>query len=136
MNIILNMNSALEYMANLHPTLANDYRTPDGQHSEICGLIAVDIAKRLLAEDKFPYIAKVQGNLVDRINRASITPKPFNGRISWGVHQVCCEDGLAYDPMISPEPVAIDDYCQMAFEGEVEMDVLVAQDKIREFVER
>jgi len=34
------------------------------------------------------------------------------------------------------EPVAIDDYCAMAFEGEVEMDVLVAQDRIREFVER
>jgi hypothetical protein len=130
------MNSALEYMANLYPTLANDYRTPDGKHSESCGCIAVDIAKRLLAEDKVPYIARVQGKLIDTINRHSITPKPFNGRISWGAHQVCCEDGLVYDPMVAPKPVAIDDYCKMTFEGEVEMDVLVAQDRIREFVER
>ena len=130
------MNSALEFMANLHPTLANDYRTPDEQYSESCGCIAVDIAKRLLAEDKLPYIAKVQGKLVDSINRHSITPKPFERRISWGAHQVCCENGLAYDPMISTEPVALDDYCEMAFEGEVEMDVLVAQDRIREFVQR
>jgi len=130
------MNSSLEYMANLHPTLANDYRTPDGQYSESCGLIAVDIAERLLAEDKSPYIARVQGKLVDSINRNSIAPKPFEGRISWGAHQVCCENGLAYDPMVDTKPVAIDDYLGIAFEGEVEMDVLVAQDKIKEFVER
>jgi hypothetical protein len=130
------MNSALEYMANLHPTLANDYKTPDGKHSESCGLIAADIAERLLTEDKVSYIARVQGKLVDSINRASIVPKPFQGRISWGAHQVCCENGLAYDPMIAPKPVAIDIYCEMAFEGEVEMDVLIAQDRVREFVER
>ena len=40
------MNSALEYMANLHPTLINDYSTPDGQYSESSGLIAIDIAKK------------------------------------------------------------------------------------------
>ena len=38
--------------------------------------------------------------------------------------------------MVSPEPVTIDDYCKIAFEGEVEMDVLIAQNKIQEFVER
>ena len=61
------MDSALEYMANLHPTLANDYITSDGKYSESCGCIAVDIVKRLLAEDKVPYIARFKLKLTYRI---------------------------------------------------------------------
>ena len=130
------MNQALEYMANLHSTLANDYKTSDGNHGENCTHIALDIAERLLAEGKAPYVAGIQGKLIDSINRDEIFPKLFEGRISWGKHQVCCDNGLAYDPMIASEPVAIDDYCKMAFEGEVEMDVLIAQNEIIEFIER
>jgi len=130
------MELTLEYMADLHKTLINDYRTPDGNHSESCGCIAVDIAKRLLAEGKVPYIAKIQGKLIDKMNRQPIVPKPFDRRVSWGAHQVCCENGLAYDPMISSEPVSIGNYCERAFEGEVEMDTLVTQDQIREFTKR
>ncbi|MGV8142149.1 MAG: hypothetical protein ACP5NS_00765 [Candidatus Pacearchaeota archaeon] len=130
------MTSALEYLARLHLTVTNDYRTPNGQYSESCGLIATDIAKRLLAENKTPYIVIVRGKLVDSANRKPIVPKPFGGRISWGAHQVCCEKGLAYDPMVGSKPVATRDYCEIAFKGEVEMDVLITEDTIREFVGR
>jgi hypothetical protein len=130
------METALKYMAKKHATLANNYRTPDGKHSESCGCIAVDIAKILLTENRLPYIARVWGRLVDNVNRTSIIPRPFGGRISWGVHQVCCEGGSVYDPMIGIVPVAIDNYCKKAFRGEVEMGVLVNQAEIREFVRR
>ena len=130
------MNSALEYMTNLRPTLVNEYRTPDRRYSESCALIAVDIAKRLLAENKTPYIAVVRGKLIDSINRADIIPKPFQGRILWGAHLLCCENGLAYDPMVDSKPLAINNYCTTAFEGEVDMNIIVAQEQIKEFVKR
>jgi hypothetical protein len=130
------MESALEYMANIHPTLANDYRTPDGKYSESCGCIAVNIARKLFAEGKNPFILRIRGELIDSINRKTITPKTFNGRISWGAHQVCCEGGLAYDPMVSPESIDLDNYCKIAFQENVCTDILVKQEDIKEFISR
>lgn len=118
------MNSTLEYMSNLNLTLVEDYRTPDKKNFESCAIIAEDIAERLLSEGKFPYIIKIQGKLIDSINRELIIPKPFEGRVSWIAHLVCCENNLVYDPMVSSEPVKMDDYFKMAFEDEVEMNVL------------
>ncbi|MDO8516885.1 MAG: hypothetical protein Q7S33_02060 [Nanoarchaeota archaeon] len=130
------MESILEYMASKHQTLANDYKTPDGNYSESCGLIAIHIAKILSNEGKKPSILVVEGRLIDKFNRETITPRLYQGRIKWGAHQVCYSNGLVYDPMVEDKPVAIDDYCQEAFSGKVEMNVLVPQERINSFLKR
>lgn len=130
------MDSALEYMANLHQTLINDYRIPDGRYCESCGGIALDIAEKLLAEGKSPEIVSIRGKFVDGMNRSPIIPIPFEGRITWGAHMVYCDNNLAYDPMISREPVAVGDYCHLAFEGEVDMEVEYNQDETKELIQK
>jgi hypothetical protein len=131
------MESLLDYIANKQKTLVNDYRTPDNQYSESCGFIAIHIAKILLAEGKNPHIMLIRGKVIDSIgNRESIIPKPYNGRIMWEAHQVCCVDGNAYDPMISREPLAISDYSRMAFTGDIDMEILIGQDEIRALINR
>lgn len=130
------MDQIAEYMAKKHRTLADDYRTPDGRYRESCAAIAIDIAERFLAEGKNPNITIIRGRFVDAFNREAISPRPYQGRITWGVHQVCGLDNLVYDPMISPEPVAVKDYCQLAFLGRVEIEVVVPPEKVRDFVTR
>jgi len=128
------METALEYMANLHPSLANDYKTPNGAYKESCSGIAINLAKRLLDEGKIPYIAEIHGKFIDDANRKPIVPKQYNGRISWGAHQICCVDNLVYDPMISPKPITLDEYFQVAFEDEIEMEVLMNRDRVRKCI--
>lgn len=116
-------------MANKSLELTNDY-------SDSCTMVAVEIAERLLSKGKIPSILKIQGNLVDNVNTAPITPKRFGGRIIWGAHIVCSENGFIYDPMIGKKPVCLEDYCKIAFEGEVEMEISIGPDKIKEFIGR
>jgi hypothetical protein len=131
------MESALEYIANKQRTLINNYRTPDNQYAESCCLIALDIAERLLEEGKTPHIILIRGKVIDSIgNRQSIIPKPYDGRVTWGAHQVCCVNGIAYDPMISKEPISIKNYANMAFFGDVDIEIVIGRDKIREFINR
>jgi len=127
------MTTSLEYMNNLYPALSKDYKTEDGKYNESCYCIAINIAKRLLDEGKSPYIIKIYGKLKDGVNREAIIPKPFNGRVIWGAHQICCENNLAYDPMISPEPVSLDDYFKIAFEGNVEKKISMPQERMSKF---
>src|SRR3989339_32184 len=83
----------LEYLQSKHGTIINDYQTPDGNYGESCTLIAVDIAKMFLQEGKKPYIIMVRPEA-----NKTLKPGMYNGRVSWGAHQVCCCDGKAYDP--------------------------------------
>jgi hypothetical protein len=140
------METALEYMEIKHPTLTKlhrisngdilGYRTPDGDYYESCDHIAKEIARRLLNEGKLPWIIEIHGKFDDEYNRKLITPKPFGDILGWGNHKICCESGWAYDPMVGIGPVAIDRYREIAFEGDVEMEILIEQDRIREFIDR
>ena len=130
------MESTLEYLANMYPVLGNDYRTPDGKHSNSCCHIAVEIAKRLIFEGKSPYIIGIEGEELGNGNREVIVPKRYNGRIEWGAHQVCCEGILAYDPMVDSKPVLLLDYCEIAFKDKSDFEILVPSEKIVEFVHR
>lgn len=130
------METIPDYLARKHRTLINDYKGSDSQHSESCGSIAIEIAQRLLAEGKMPYIARIRGKVLDGIgNREGLVPRIYEGRVEWGAHQLACANNTAYDPMLG-KSVSIDDYCSIAFEGEVEMDILVPPDRIKEFIER
>jgi len=112
----------LEYMVSKHTTLTNDYKTPDEQSPEYCVSIAEQIFLLLTAQRKSPYIAKVHNKISDGKNLKNITPKAFNGRVKWGEHHVCCDGKLVYDPMVSAEPVRLEDYLKNAFEEEIKLD--------------
>jgi hypothetical protein len=128
------MNSTLEYLAEKHQTLKDDYKTPDKRNGESCSIIAVNVAKRLVAEGKTPCIMVVRGEIIDGSgNRKTITPKIYKGRVEWGMHQVCCSEGFAYDPILG-QSVLVEDYCQKAFEDKAELDILIGQNEIKEFI--
>ncbi|MCH8004405.1 MAG: hypothetical protein IH934_07300 [Nanoarchaeota archaeon] len=129
------MESTLEFLTSKHATLINDYKTPDGRFNEGCGTIAKRVARRLLIEGKTPYIIEIQGRIKDiGGNRERLTPIPYSGRISWGCHLVCCADGVAYNPMLG-EPLPIEQYCQRAFEEDVDIFNCVSESRIEEYIE-
>ena len=76
--------TVLDYLCNKHSTIANDYRAPDGRYSEHCGLIAIDIAKLLLAAGRQPYIAKVSEDVREGsvIRSKTLTPTIENCNIN------------------------------------------------------
>ncbi len=128
--------SVLSYLAEKNRTLINDYKTPDGNYAESCGLIAIDIARLLLKEAKQPSIMSVNGKRVDNpaiIANEPLVPVQYNGRVKWGGHTVCVCDGLVYDPMIG-KPVSIEQYAHEAFGAEIEMKITVTEDRISDFV--
>jgi hypothetical protein len=128
--------SVLEYLKEMGLNLKNDYRTKDGKYIESCSLIAADIAKLLLAENMSPYLMSIRGQKKDDgINRTSLVPKAYDGRVTWGAHVVCCVDGLVLDPMIG-EPKTIDEYSRMAFENQAECKIEIPTEKIEEFISR
>lgn len=129
--------AVLEYLKNKHTTIVNDYRTPDGLWSEHCGLIAVDIAKLLLDDGRQPCIAEVFEDVHTGhfLHRKELLPKIFDGRISWGAHQVCCCDGQAFDPIIG-NPIPVERYTEAVFGEDINIKVIVPYEKIEEFVSR
>ncbi|MBL7100765.1 MAG: hypothetical protein ISS23_02300 [Nanoarchaeota archaeon] len=131
------MESALEYMARKHVTLINDYRTPCGNYSESCGIIAIELAERLLSEGKEPYIMKVAEDVFSSgfITCKVLKPLTYEGRIRWGAHQVCCWDGKVYDPILD-KPVSLKDYFKLVFGEEVEISVLIPSNEINEYISR
>ena len=124
-------NSVLNYLVEKNKTLINDYHTPDGNYSESCSLIAVDIAKILLNEGKKSEIVFITGKNANE----SLGPKQYNGRVSWGGHVVCVCEGMIYDPMIG-KPLLIEEYINEAFDSEIKMETIVTKNKIEEFVRR
>ena len=126
----------LKYLADKNRTLINDYRTPDSNYAESCGLIAVDIARMLLQEGKKPSIFSVRGKRVADpgiIANEPLVPVQYGGRVRWGGHTVCVCEGLVYDPMFS-EPISVEMYAHEAFGTDIEMKTTVAEDKIADFV--
>ena len=129
--------TVLDYICNKHSTIANDYRAPDGRYSEHCGLIAIDIAKLLLAAGRQPYIAKVSEDVREGsvIRSKTLTPTIYEGRVTWGAHQVCCCNDQAFDPMLD-RPIAINDYTKTIFGEDIKMEILIPHEQIEEFINR
>ena len=121
-------------MADKNNTILNDYRTPDEQHSEHCGLIAADLAKLFIASGKEPYIMKVSEDLHE-IHFKSLEPLVYEGRVSWGAHQVCCYEDKAFDPIVG-KPINISQYTQTVFGESINMEILIPKNQIKEFFSR
>lgn len=128
----------LNYLAEKHQTLNNDYRTPDGEYAESCGLIAAEVAGMLLAEGKKSKIVSIIGKRISNphINaNEMLKPLQYEGRVAWGSHLVCMYADTVYDPMIG-RPMPIQEYLSQAFGQEIEMEVVVEEEEIEEFVKR
>ena len=123
-----------DYLAKKYGLLVNDYR--DGQYSEHCGLIAMDIARLLLEEGGKPSLYVISGKKIDSVrNTKTLVPKRYEGRVTWGGHTVCESSGLVYDPL-HKTPVAFNEYLQTTFTEPVEAKVFVQNDRIQEFLNR
>jgi len=118
-----------DYMKEKNRTLADDYKNPDGYFSDSCIDIAKNIARILIEEDKKPCIITITGK------QAPLHPAPYEGRLSWATHIVCTCDGLVYDPMVG-EPQPIKEYLEKNFGIEVDIQIMVSEEKMREFTDR
>ena len=99
-------------------------------------MVASDIAERLLAEGRMPHITRFRGKPYGD-NHKSLVPQVYKGRISFGIHLVACVDGQAYDPMIGVKPVPVEEYGKISFGAQEDnMDVVISEEKIQEFVDR
>lgn len=129
--------TVLDYIRDKHSTIKNDYKTPDGRYSEHCGLIAIDIAKLLIAAGRQPYIAKISEDVREGelIHSKTLKPTIYEGRVTWGAHQVCCCDGQVFDPILDM-PIAIAEYAKEVFGEDIKMSVLIPHEQIEEFINK
>jgi len=129
--------TVLEYLASKKVTILNDYKTPSGQHSEHCGLIANALAKLLIEAGKEPYIMLVTEDVHKNgfVYTKDLEPLIYNGNVSWGSHLVCCCENVAFDPMIG-NPVNIDQYTQIVFGELIHMGIAVSKDKLKELLNK
>lgn len=124
-----------DYLIKKHETLKDNY-TDSKDLAESCSLIAVDLARLLLKEGRRPHIAQVWGKTIKGgINRKPLVPKLYGGRISWGGHIVCCEKDIVYDPLVG-KPLNTRSYTSEVFNDPVDINTLVPQDQIEEFINR
>lgn len=99
-----------------HEHLREKYRDKtDPKYASSCTQVALELADLLRRLGSDPNILIVRGKVIDnRGNRATLVPKPYNGKLLWGAHVICEANGLVYDPML-PEPVERVNYAAQAF---------------------
>jgi hypothetical protein len=108
------METALEYMERIRPRLINGYRAENSPYCDSCSLVACVIGKRLFNEGKSPEMWQVydvrSGLTLEMIPR--VVDPSF--QLAWATHFVCCESGLAYEPLLE-RPTPIDKYVSELF---------------------
>lgn len=135
--LIIVPKTVTEYLYNKHETIVNDYKTPDGKYSEHCGLIALEIADLLIADGHTPSILEVKENFNENgfIHSKSLLPKIYEGRVSWGAHQICSCDGLIFDPILD-RPIKTENYTKEVFGEDIKTGVIFSPEETKEAVSR
>jgi len=127
--------SSEELMQDLHLPLQSDYQTPEDEVAGSCGIIALELATKLYEEDGpdvSPYIVRFE----PEADNSSLTPRHLD-EINWRAHIVCCYEGQAYDPLVSPEPIPVEDYKERAFEeSDVAMFIENPKSEIRSLLKQ
>ncbi|HYC61921.1 MAG TPA: hypothetical protein VEK79_20390 [Thermoanaerobaculia bacterium] len=113
------------------------------QYIEDCVAHAVRLAELLSAEDAAPRANPLRANpWIGRIRDLAVTdehtisrpliPVRFSGigKPQWSTHYVCCNDRLAYDPLIG-EPVSIDELALRVFGRTLEVTEAVSPSKVK-----
>jgi hypothetical protein len=125
--------SVINYLHDKHETIVNDYKNSEGE-VENCALIALDVADLLVAVGQEPYVVRLIGNNVVEggFTRAkNLTPKIFEGRVSWEAHLVCVCNGLVFDPMLG-QAVNLESYAKEVFGEDVKTKILLSPEITRE----
>lgn len=127
--------SVLQCFNEINMVIAEDYISPEGGDAS-CKEIANEIARKLLAEEKKPFIMEV-AKFVNRNSGAveeSMFPLKYEDKeVSWGTHIVCCCDELVFDPILE-KPVSINDYTRNVFGEDIEMRVVVSEEEMKDFI--
>jgi len=113
------MESSVDYLTRMHNAIKKDPLT----YNNSCGLIAAELADRLLHEGLSPYIMTVSQKNESDYQR-TIKPLLYGGTIEWNRHQVCCCNKKTYDPLLG-HPVDLDDYCVQTFGEDIEMNLFL-----------
>ena len=100
-----------EFMAAKHQEMKETYQ-------DECVKVAVEMAKLFTQHGYRPRLMGVRGKRVDTgfasFNHP-LTPKKYEGRVSWNDHVVCELDGTVYDPMVG-KPLPREEYLRTVFE--------------------
>lgn len=125
--------TVLNYIDRKHGSIVLDYRRPNSREFEHCDLIARDIAKLLLDAGRQPYIMNVHKNIDGQ--DVKISPRVYNNRVRFGAHQVCCCDGLSFDPIL-PRPIAVNDYIKTVFgeDEDIKMEILIPHEQMDDYI--
>lgn len=137
--MIFYMKSILDYLTTKHTALIAELGENDGS-SALCGVVAAEVAQRLLDEGKSPRIEDVSewtyenGKLT---HVKTLIPTIFKNKWTekggWGCHVVCCADNIAYDPLLG-EPVPVNEYCKLLFGEDIPMEVTVPPEEMAEYL--
>lgn len=103
-----------------------------------CVAHAVQLAELLSAGGATPWIGRIRELVVEgelTISRPLI-PLRFSGpgKPQWSTHYVCCNDGLAYDPLVG-EPIRIEELAMRVFGRTLEVTEAVSSSKVKALLE-
>ncbi|HKO57385.1 MAG TPA: hypothetical protein VJ276_16035 [Thermoanaerobaculia bacterium] len=87
-----------------------------------CVSTACDLAARLLAEGRSPWIGRLRDVRLfgDSTFHAPLIPRRFP-HLAWTTHYVACADGLAYDPL-AEAPLAVAEYAVSVFGRDIPVE--------------
>ena len=104
------------------------------RYPEDCVAHAVRLAELLSAEGAEPWIGRIRELVVEgeRTISRPLIPLRFSGigKPQWSTHYVCCNDGLAYDPLVG-EPVNVDELALRVFGRTLEVTEAVSPSKVQ-----
>ncbi|MFC1723190.1 HDIG domain-containing metalloprotein [Nanoarchaeota archaeon] len=117
------------YMRENNAAMRDDYSSPMGYPAS-CSTVSRDVARLLAQEGRNPKI------IVIRPEHGSepLAPKKYQGKVEWGIHHVCSDNGDVYDPMLSSEPVPLEQYIRQAFGSDVVITTLVDESEMVDFL--
>jgi hypothetical protein len=125
----------LSYLQTKHQELRNDYKTPDGQYIRSCGLIAIDVARKVLSTGTKPQLIKLEGMLLpgSNINTEWLIPIIYGGRVKWSAHIIACVGETTLDPMVGI-PMLLEEYKSTVFQRPANAEVEIPVEEIEEFI--
>jgi len=122
------------------PVSLTDYL--ESQHSLLisgeywnCLTAAKIIARRLLAEGRRPWIARLRKTELrgDAVFHVPLTPPALKLLRTWNTHYVCCCDEVAYEPVVGGK-VPLESYSADVFEQEIDLEVFVSVHDLPDYV--
>ena len=110
----------------------------DNRYPGDCVDHAIRIAERLRADGGSPWIGRIRDLVVAGELTIShpLIPVRFSGigKPQWSTHYICCEDRLAYDPLIG-EPVPVDELAMRVFGRALEVVEVVPASDVKALLE-